>query len=295
MIKKLEKTFDEITFVTMCVDMGMDRLKGVKGNNRGTYEEYYVRNLLELSRLFRSIVAFCDKKCSDVLEPIVNEESLKVVIIPMELKELPMNIYLEQFKDVLPYMRKTTTRPIISWYNSRHPSTIIKKGMSDDARAQYNSMQNSKIDLMKWTVEQNPFQTNYFYWIDAGTIHPNYNMCWEGWDGNITQRPTKFRGCIDWKSRDQLIHRPRTRKAVAHDWDQAGHVVGLSYGGTGGCIMTMHDLWHQTIEDFLKHHVLGPDMAILTWIFQKHPEFFELADAQGYTGVAQAIFNGEAR
>lgn len=295
MIMKLKATFDEITFVTMCVDMGMDRLKGVKGNDRGTYEEYYVQNLIKLCRLFRKIVVYCDKRCSDILKPIIQEENLEVVVARMELEELPMNIYLEQFVKILPYMRKTTTRPIISWYNSRHPSTIIKKGMTDEARAQYNSMQNSKIDLMVRTIEQNPFKTNYFYWIDAGTAHPDYNMCWEGWDGNITQRPTKFRGCIDWASRNKLVYRPRTRKAVAHDWDQAGHVVGLSYGGTSDVVITIHKLWHWTVEDFLKHHVLAPDIAILTWIFQKYPELFELADAKGYIGAAQAIYNGKAR
>lgn len=187
---ELKETFDRISIVTMCFNMGMNRLNKVKNEKikRGEYQEYYVESVRKLCKLFYNVIVFCDLECADILHQ--DEGCREADIHIMKLEDLPTWSYVADYFAAYKNMAKTLELRRKLHIPEFLRDGCIVKGNCHAENAEYTALNHAKPYLLKEAVIQNPFRTDYFYWIDGGCLtDERYRMFWEGYNGTITYKP----------------------------------------------------------------------------------------------------------
>lgn len=167
---------DNITFLTMCFNIGNrnpDKNKTEKG-----YEEFYLKSLERLIKKYKKVVLWCDKQTDDYIK----SKGLKVHTKVMKFEQLP---FYKKRNEYIKYIDK------ISKSEANNKGTFYKE--PPEQIVDYFALVLSKIELLKWAKDKNFYNSEYFYWIDAGSHNEYYNDMWKNWDGIIDIKTDKFR------------------------------------------------------------------------------------------------------
>lgn len=223
------ETFDEISIVTMCFNMGMEALSSVKGDKRCNYYEYYIKSVINMCRQFRNVIVFCDKECSSYLLHEIGD--LNFFIIEMEFNKLEKMMYYEQYKNTYLVMKKRLLdKEKMSLRKKYTYSPIVKKEASAESIAKYTVLNHSKTDLMYKASLVNPFNTNYFYWLDGGCLQTKYEMFWKQWDGKIMHQPEGIRCALHMKTWSKYRKSTWRRKEIAYGFCE-DQMAAVFWGG----------------------------------------------------------------
>ncbi len=182
----LKQTIPNITFVTMCFDLGVKDYTQVKRENRGTYEEYYLPSLALFLENYTNVVVFCDEKTAAHLKSkgFSNKKNLKLIILSLD--ELPLMDLLEDFIKIYENM-KIKHRTIESSFLQRDSFFFCK----------YLLLVLSKTKFIQYAKNQNYFNSDYFCWIDAGCMNEKYSKLWTNWNGLFKLNTEKFKCCLN--------------------------------------------------------------------------------------------------
>lgn len=291
------ETFDRITIVTMCFNLGMKRLSRIKSDNRENYYDFYITSLMRMIDCCDNVVCFCDKECAVHLRKEGYDD--KVYLIEMELDELPLYNKIELYEEKYAKMqRHVDFLKKVNFPKKRHGSFIVKFSEQASPRdmAYYALLNHSKVSLMRRATQQNPYNTKYFYWLDAGCLQEKYDLFWEGFTNRITHIPVGIR---------IVIHTPNFSTIrmkfhwslynIAYGWipDQ---MEAMFFGGTLESIMHFADEFEYMIDRFLKHDVISSEQAIITYMVKQHPSDFDVViNKEYYRGSIEKIANGERK
>lgn len=140
----------------------------------------------------------------------------------------------------------------------------------------YVLLNNNKFDFLHRTMTLNPFQTEFFLWMDMGIQHCT-NASWEEWE-QIWKRWPLFL-CQNEKKIHQLrIH--TVQKPPDMSWKEYFHVIyhhvaGGVFGGHKDCLLEYIHLfqtqWHQILYEEEWYQL---DEAIMTILAETYPEKF---------------------
>ena len=179
-----------ITFCTMLFNLKSKNLNKIKKTKRN-FETFYLQSLKILCQNYKNIVLWCDKETSDFLEKNKITNIHKKVI---ELDELPLFNNRNEHLNILKKMKKQS-------FNEGY----LLKDLSPEEVIDYVMLVHSKIEVIKWAKDNNFYNTDYFYWIDAGTNNPVYFRIWQNWDGKIDVKTKKCK-CVFMTTHSKILH-----------------------------------------------------------------------------------------
>lgn len=191
---ELKNCNKKITFCTMCFDIGSDEFAQMRNDReRQNYEEYYLKPLLRLCKNFSNIVIYCDKKTEKYLASNLDKskiDNIKIKVFHSFLKLKRFN-ELEEFKEL--------TKNVFDYYPEYKNcfSLYSLNNSKTEYQAVYSLLVLSKIDIIYETYKENPFNTNYFAWIDAGCFQDKYSKVWNLWSNHLKINTHKFKCCVN--------------------------------------------------------------------------------------------------
>lgn len=232
-----------ITFVSALYDINRES----QGDGRRFND--YIAWILQTINTNANYVIYTESKVAQYLP---KKSNVKIVVTDIE--DIPLYSLKTKINSILVdqlYLEKI-----------KHPERIECK------LSMYNIIQYSKFAWLKESINHNPFNSEYFFWIDAG--------CSRFFDGlsiefpNISKMPYKFyiQGNINTGS--ILINED-------YKWMSDCVLVGTFFGGYKHYVKNVCNL----VIDYLINEMLFEDMInneqiALAMVWNKYPELFDV-------------------
>lgn len=190
---KLEEMNKAITFCTMCFNIGSENFANMRNESaRTNFEEYYLKPLKKLCLNFSNLVIYCDRETLLYLkkENLTEKSNIRIVVLN-SFRELKRFRCEEQFK-------KLTKKCFENFPEYRKYHSLYSLNSKEtDLQAIYSLLVLSKIDIIEEVSRINPYETEFFAWIDSGCFQEKYNYFWHYWKNSIKINTKKFKCCIN--------------------------------------------------------------------------------------------------
>ena len=160
----------------------------------------------------------------------------------------------------------------------RRDNELVQKGLCEATIPEYDILQWSKLYFLNDIIQSNPFQNDYFVWIDGGygrgeEIHPK--------DG--VWKPYKL-----FEHTDQVtfleredVEKYRTRSDRLHKMS-INIIPGGFFGGGARALERLYALQQQLVIDWLDSGMVDDDQTMYMQLYFKHPDLFNLVRADWY-------------
>ena len=145
-----------------------------------------------------------------------------------------------------------------------------------------NMVWNEKIYMLKMAAEQNPFHSEWFQWVDAGTA------AYRGEKPPATEYPTIEK--LAMLPKDKFTYSSSINysdERPIHTIDH--HIAGTAYILHKDMIPKFVDIYTKKMDDLHAAPGMWTDQIVLTHIYRDTPElFFKIAD--GYGDVTRKLY-----
>ena len=133
-----------------------------------------------------------------------------------------------------------------------------------------------KIHFMKLALEMNPFQSDYFLWVDIGCFREPFLSRWPN--------PKRIRQ-LDSSKLLTLYVTPFTEEELKCTKETLpsflinNRLGATIFGGGKDVLLRYHELYYEMLEYFISiDRFIGKDQSILNSVYLLHPELFELVE-----------------
>ena len=239
------------TIVTALLDINRDSWK----HNMKNFETY-LNNLKNITKLNCNFYIFVDIKHLNITKYIRN--SLNCKIVPIVINESFAFRYYSKIKNIM---------------NSDFFKTYIKH-VGNINSPQYNIPEyvvllNSKVDLLYKACLDNPFNSDYFVWINAGFSNNDYNKIPTQWSPLCVQHPEHI--CIsNWESVDKL-----NTSHLGLFKDQHTVLTTSLFGGSSNNIKKLHNVYYKTLGEQLDKNIVSVDSYTMSLCYKNNPTLFK--------------------
>ena len=146
------------TIVTGLFNINREAFEGYK-RQWATYLEWF-KNCLSLDC---DLVTFVDEGMEKFIEA---NRNFPTKVIPIKLSEFRLYRHVDKMQEVM---------------NSRKFKAKVTDPIAPEVtRPLYNVVTYSKVSMMKMAADLNPFNGDYFIWIDAGCMHDRFLPRYKG-------------------------------------------------------------------------------------------------------------------
>jgi hypothetical protein len=253
---------NNITLVTGIFDLG-------RSNAGEGFKRPFAHYILKFSELLRSlkdynIVVYIEEKYKDVV--LQNRDLCNTII---RIKEV------EDFKASFPFYEQVKNiRNDEKWYNQ----TGWLKESTQATLDLYNPMVMSKLFMLHDEKLRNPFNTEYFFWIDGGltnTVHHGYFSKDKVLD-KIDKLTNKFLFLAFPYAESQEIHGfDRARMNEISQCKNIEYVCrGGFFGGHHSHISEINGLYYSLLHSTLEEGLMGTEESVFTIMTYTHPHLF---------------------
>lgn len=229
--------------------------------NRGQWNEYnrgvenYLYHATRVFSLDDYMVIYIEPEYVDFVKTYREKYKEKTRIIPLSIKDLPYYKYKDQIEAIM-------------------EDPAFKNGLADPncpevTKPLYDVIMWSKVPLVMRTVEDNPFHTTHFVWLDFG-IHSHMlhdNMLNQPLLKNVPDK-IKFL-CRSAPSPDDL---DICRFFKSH----TNRFAGSMFTGNAANFRIFNQYLDEEIQDCLSKKVVDCDQSLFSITYLKHPELFDL-------------------
>jgi len=166
--------------------------------------------------------------------------------------------------------------------NVKHPDRVECK------LAEYNIIQYSKFHYLQMAIDQNPFQTNHFLWIDVGIsrFFMDVDLSKRYPSPNGQKILDNIAGQFIIQKRHDLYTYPLTDDFV---WDSANLLCGTMFGGTSDIVCKMAYLVEQVfINKMIRRSAMNNEQLAIALVWKDNKEIFCLTD--NYFGAHLSLF-----
>lgn len=227
---------------------------------------------------------------------LLQTEAQMCIWIPKELEQevlkirgdKPTQIYfkeLEDFKTWFPFfdkLQKIRTDP--NWYNSA--GWLVE---SPQAQLEYyNPMMMCKMFMVNDSAILNPFDSDYFYWIDGGitsTVNLGYFTSDKVFNNlsNYTNSINKFTFIqYPYEANEEIHGFERKKLAEFCNTDFVKKVSrGGFWGGTKEDVHKINALYYEYLQSTLSQGYMGADECLFTILSYKHPDLISNFQIEG--------------
>jgi hypothetical protein len=245
------------TIVTAFFDIGRDK----NGDGR-TIEEYleWIKKTLELNcQLF-----------------IVTEPKFHQFFLENRPEIYKNNTFIKiiDFKDSYYYLYYDRIKEIL---NSPEYIAKIKYPQRVECKLpEYNIIQYSKFHYLQMAIEENPFQTEYFLWADAGIsrffLDVDLSKPYPSPNGNQILQKNKDKFII--QKRNDLFNYPLDDSFV---WKADNLLCGTMFGGSASIIKKNAELVEKCfVEKMLNENCANNEQLALALVWKDHKDIFYL-------------------
>jgi len=149
-------TWSQITVVTSLINIGREQVDGRKFSD---YTEWFLRTLLVPAPM----IVYCEPELMDMVKRVRQSGPWPTKIVPQNLYTMPLAWSVPIVETIQGNSAWKATRP--------HPNDLTNRCPG------YPAVTHSKMAWMLNAIEENPFKTDMFFWIDAGL-----SRFWKGFD-----------------------------------------------------------------------------------------------------------------
>jgi hypothetical protein len=149
-------TWSQITVVTSLINIGREQVDGRKFSD---YTEWFSRTLLVPAPM----IVYCEPELMDMVKRVRQSGPWPTKIVPQNLYTMPLAWSVPLVETIQGNSAWKATRP--------HPNDLTNRCPG------YPAVTHSKMAWMLNAIEENPFKTDMFFWIDAGL-----SRFWKGFD-----------------------------------------------------------------------------------------------------------------
>lgn len=268
--KRIQLTIDKIeedtkkdtTIVTALWNLGRNELSKDFRRSYDHYKEKFIELLKSPSNMF----IYVSQEDEEFIWEHRDRENTHVRI--MELSEFDSWF---EFFDLVQTIRQNP-----SWFEQAGWLT-----QSPQAKLKYyNPLVMSKMFLLNNATFFNPFDSEYFYWIDAGitnTVHPGYFYKDRVFD-NLSTYSKAVDGFIflsyPYEEGNEIHGFPREKLEKYCNTSHIKYVCrGGFFGGEKSIINQLNSIYHTFLADSLKNGYMGTEESIFTIIAHRYPEY----------------------
>lgn len=201
-------------------------------------------------------------------------------------KDKPTYIFiknLEDFRVWNPFFDKIQKiRQDVTWKNQA--SWLLQSPQAE--LEYYNAMMFTKMFMVSDSAIVNPFNSEYFFWIDGGltnTVDKSYfqnNLVLDNLENYIKSKENKFLFIRFLYSENTEIHGfPRDKMNEYCRVSNVSHICrGGFFGGTGKSVRDINTLYYRILESTLQSNLMGADENLFTILQHSHPNLFTTYD-----------------
>jgi hypothetical protein len=242
----------DVTIVTSLLNIDREYI-----DNRN-FESHYLNGLAKHIKTPHALIVHAEEKYFDIIRNMRGD-------LPLQL--IPFSINVLESQDFYSKVRSIVQSP--EWINQ---AAWIKTSVVSTPN--YIPLTLMKPRMMKDAVDRNPFNSKYFYWVDAG-IFNSYGI-------NTTLDQLNF-SRVD-KNGLYMMKYPYPTYTEIHGYAAQGYeeLVGFKpdyvcracfFGGDALAINGLHTRFEKCVSMSLEKCYIGTEEAIFTLIAAKEPEF----------------------
>jgi hypothetical protein len=264
--KKIKVTLDlidedntsNVTIVTGLWNLGRD---SISDEFKRPYS-FYLEKFAELLKTPSNLYIYVAKEDEDFIWKHRSKHNTFIKII--ELDEFKSWF---PFTDAVEALRNSSWKQQVDWL-SKSPQATLQY---------YNPIVMSKMFLLNDATVSNPFNTEYFYWIDAGicsTVHSGYF-----WHDKVFENLPKYSDAIDaftfisypYIGGNEIHGFPREKMEKYCATDYVKYVCrGGFFGGKTKYINQLNSLYYNILSSTLVDKVMGTEESIFTILSHKY-------------------------
>lgn len=247
---------NDVTIVTCLLDI-----------NRGEWSNIYSRRiqlyftyLYEVLKLDNYFYIYIDDKYKETLYDILSmktdEEYKKVKVIPIKIEDLIM------------YARKDKITSIMN--DSEYKKDLKDPVCPEVSVPEYNIVVNSKVDLVYKASLENPFNTEFFLWLDAGYGHGKLSLQGKWTPRNILENKDKVNIiCLEHPDNFPAEFEEFFRQHV-------DVVIGGAFGGGKEVLEKYHKEYYSVLDEALENKITDDDQYTVVMSYKRYPHLFKV-------------------
>lgn len=270
-----------VTIVTGLWDMGRGDLQGWGQRDFKHYKDRF----FEMLKTDAQMCIWIPKDLEDEVLSIRGDKPTKIFI---------KNV--EDFETWNPFFNKIEEiRNNPNWYNiagwlPESPQAALKY---------YNPMMFTKMFMLNDSAITNPFNSEYFFWIDGGltnTVGTGYfhnDRVLDNLDNYVLKHGRKFiQISYPYTSNDEIHGFERRAMARHCNTDFVDYVCrGGFFGGSKDRVHEINNYYYNIMETTLNENLMGADECLFTILSYKYPNIIHRFEIEG-NGLVWPFFEG---
>jgi len=257
-----EKGMYNFTLVTAMLDIG----RGAWTDQARGYNTY----LLYMQRVLRldvSMLIFIDRKGKPFVEWMRRGRERRTKIVVVDIKDLPYHKYRDRISEI---MRSE---------EYKRDNTLVEKHLCESYIPEYDIVQLSKLYFVDRAVQENPFNTTYFMWMDGGygkgeDIHPSGGI----W---LPRNLFEYHNQITLIERDPGVMKYLNSRPQLHKMS-INVLVGGFHAGGGEAFREWYRMQEAEMAEWMSRGVIDDDQTMNMMLYYKRPSLFRLVRADWY-------------
>lgn len=265
-----EELNSQITIVTGLWDMGRE---GIPDNFKRPYT-HYKEKFAELLKAPVNMVIYASKEDEEFIWTYRSPSNTMIKITELE----EFKTWFDHFDKVQQIRKNESWYSQVGWLVDA-PQTTLEY---------YNPVVMSKMFMLNNATIYNPFDTQYFFWIDAGitsTVHPGYfthDKVLDKLSTYVTALQKFLFLSYPYIGGEEIHGFGRSDMAKYCNVDYVKYVCrGGFFGGEKSIINSLNGLYYNLLTDTLHKGLMGTEESIFTILAHRYPELihrFELSD-----------------
>lgn len=254
---------NHLTIVTALFDIGRGNLDGQWGRDFAQYKEWFSQMLpIDLP-----MVIFCEESLDEFIWKYRKPENTSII---HRTTEDIKNFFLYNF------VQKIRINP--EWYGQEGWIRHSPQGTLE----LYNPLVMSKPQFMLQAILKNPFDSEYFLWLDAGVSHTTpIDLFDPPFEDRIIKHLDKILFLAFYYEGDE-IHGFNAKKFDEYAGEHADRVVrAMMWGGPKHLLVEMIPLYNRWLFRTLTDGYMGTEENILTLLTYQVPEMINLHALEG--------------
>ena len=266
---------DNITFCTMCFNIGGKKVDKIKKEER-KYQDFYLKSLEKLITRYKRVVLWCDQETAD----FIKSKDFDVYIKIMKFEENP---FYKKRDEWLGYLKKM---------QSKNCNGLLFQKLQPEEIIDYLIVVFLKIEIIKWAKDNNFYNSEYFYWMDAGGYNQVYDYMWNGFDGIIDVKTDKFKCAFmtDYKGIYKSLIDDVSYEDISLSNNVPFEIAGTVWVINYSMVDEFYEKYHEAIKFLNKKGLIASDQAIFSVMLKMgYYDLFEFSKTIGYEGIYNAV------
>jgi protein YibB len=202
--------------------------------------------------------------------------------------DAPMIVYVDETdrEFVESYRKNKETKVIVTPFKElqtyKEFGYVIKKVMGSEEflkdqtapthpqikHPEYNILMHEKIQFVKRSIQDNPFGTDHFMWLDAGVFHMSQRA-------DLLNKKFPLKNITNNKVNFICIEEPKLEDIQDLEKFYKGHnvkIIGTSWGGHKDAILEFEKTYTDLLKESVSNNLMDQDQSFLTVSYLRNPE-----------------------